>query len=102
MIVRESYRDVRHRVCRAHYYGDKPLPENAPPLANVEDARDDGGCEFCHSYWLAPASDPTDRYAAGFDGNHFATRDEAEDAIETLRDLGGAFDCDWIVRGGVP
>lgn len=48
MIVREAYRDVRHRVCRDHWHGDLPLPEDAPPLGPVEDARDTG-CEWCEA-----------------------------------------------------
>lgn len=45
------------------------------------------------SWYLAPASDPSDEWAAGYDGNDFATREEAEAVIPQLVDhLGG----DWV------
>ena len=46
MIVKEAYRDRTHACCRAHYNGGKPLPEDAPALGPVEDARETA-CEFC-------------------------------------------------------
>lgn len=46
---------------------------------------------------LAPASAPTDLYAAGYDGNRFDSRAEAEQAIPNLRACGAEFDVDWIV-----
>lgn len=49
------------------------------------------------SFYLAPASDPTDRYAAGYDGNAFPTRAAAEAEIEKLRRIDGEFCIDWIV-----
>jgi len=49
-------------------------------------------------YWIAPASDPRDRYAAGYDGNAFRTRREAERAIRDLRRLGGEWNVAWIVN----
>lgn len=49
------------------------------------------------SYYLAPASDPTDRYAAGYDANRFETRADAEATIPELRALGGDCDIDWVV-----
>jgi hypothetical protein len=49
-------------------------------------------------YWIAPASDPKDRYAAGYDGNQFSSRKEAEAAIRSLRRLGGEFDVAWVVN----
>lgn len=38
-----------------------------------------------------------DRYAAGYDGNRFVTREEAEAAIPDLRASGAEFDHDWDV-----
>jgi len=36
-------------VCRGHYNGTVPLPDDAPPLGPVVDARDNGGCDYCTS-----------------------------------------------------
>lgn len=49
-------------------------------------------------FWIAPASDPRDRYAAGYNGNRFATKGEAQQAIESLRRLGGEWDVAWVVN----
>lgn len=52
-------------------------------------------------YYIAPADEPEDQYAAGFDGNLFATRAEAE---ETAVSLESAYPADdqpeggWVVR----
>lgn len=48
MIVREAYRDCEHAVCRGHYNGELPMPDDAPPLGEVQDARDHEPCEWCH------------------------------------------------------
>lgn len=49
-------------------------------------------------FWIAPAGDPRDRYAAGYDGNHFRTRREAQRAIASLRSHGGEFDVPWVIN----
>lgn len=49
-------------------------------------------------YFIAPASDPSDRHAAGYDGNRFADAAEAEREIPNLRAIGPDFDIDWVVR----
>lgn len=46
---------------------------------------------------VAPASNPDDLYAAGFDGNRFDNEHEARAAIDSLRSLGGDFDVNWTV-----
>lgn len=56
MIVREAYRDRRHRVCREHWHGAKPLPADAPVLGPVIDSRS-CGCEFCEDLHPCPACD---------------------------------------------
>lgn len=48
-------------------------------------------------YFVAPASDPGDRYAAGIEGNRFATTEDAEEAIAALKATPG-FDGEWVVR----
>jgi hypothetical protein len=48
-------------------------------------------------YYLAPASNPTDTYAAGYDDNVFDTLAEAEAAIPALCALGGEWDHEWVV-----
>lgn len=49
------------------------------------------------TWFLAPANDRTDEYAAGYDSNSFASKEEAEDAIEGLRACGDQFVCvDWV------
>lgn len=53
------------------------------------------------NFWIAPASDPDDRYAAGVDDNHFATREEAEEAIESLQTLGVEWNIEWVVNEDV-
>lgn len=35
-------------------------------------------------FFIAPVSDPTDAYAAGYDGNQFDTENEALDALSEL------------------
>jgi len=49
-------------------------------------------------FWIAAASDPRDRYAAGYDGNSFATAREARAAIKSLQRLGGEWDVPWVVN----
>lgn len=48
-------------------------------------------------FYLAPASSPRDQHAAGYDGNGFATREEAEAAIPGLRGCGEEYDVEWVV-----
>jgi hypothetical protein len=48
-------------------------------------------------YTIVPASDPSDDYAAGYDGNQFKTREDAEAAIPALRESGPDFDIEWSV-----
>lgn len=43
------------------------------------------------SWYLAPAADHSDEWAAGYDTNVFASRDEAEAAIADLRRCGDDF-----------
>lgn len=47
------------------------------------------------TWFLAPSDDYTDDYAAGYDGNTFATREEAEAAIEGLGEAFGD-DAEWV------
>ncbi len=47
-------------------------------------------------YALVPENDHADIYAAGADGNTFATIKEAEAAIPELRGLGRDFDHNWV------
>lgn len=49
-------------------------------------------------FWIAPADNPRDRYAAGYDGNHFRTRREAQRTIASLRAHGGEFDVPWVIN----
>jgi hypothetical protein len=65
-----------------------------------ERCRDCGNVEACCGpcgcrVWKLVPAGTRDEYAAGYDGNHFASREEAEDAIEGLRAVGPEFDCDW-------
>ena len=39
MVVREAYRDSTVSICHDHYHERKPLPEDAPALGPVQDAR---------------------------------------------------------------
>lgn len=49
------------------------------------------------SWFLAPADDRSNEHAAGYDGNTFATREEAEAAIPVLRQCGEGFaTTDWV------
>lgn len=49
------------------------------------------------TWYLAPVTDPSNEWAAGFDGNVFASRAEAEAAIPALRDCGAEFAAvDWV------
>ncbi len=43
------------------------------------------------SWYLAPESCRSDDYSAGYDGNAFATREEAEAAIPVLQSSGEEF-----------
>jgi hypothetical protein len=61
-------------------------------------ARVVGGSRKRREYWIAPASDPRDRYAAGRDANSFTSRREAQVAIRSLRRLGGDMDVPWIIN----
>jgi hypothetical protein len=48
LVCQEAYRtNVSHVVCRDHYLGRKELPDSAPALGAVSDARRHGRCEFC-------------------------------------------------------
>lgn len=47
-------------------------------------------------WYLAPADNPLDRYAAGYDGNAFYSRAEAEAMIPELQESGPDFDIEWI------
>lgn len=49
-------------------------------------------------FWIAPAHEPKNGYAAGYDDNAFRTEREALDAIRALKSLGGEWDCEWIVN----
>lgn len=49
------------------------------------------------SWFLAPATDRSDEFAAGYDGNTFATREEAEAAIPALQACGEEFAAvEWV------
>jgi hypothetical protein len=48
-------------------------------------------------FFIALASDPKNPYPAGYDGNVFDTRVEAESACVSQRELGGEFDVEWVV-----
>lgn len=48
-------------------------------------------------YYLAPASDPTDEYAAGYEGNVFDSHTEAERAIPGLARVLDSEPSDWVV-----
>jgi hypothetical protein len=50
-------------------------------------------------YYIAPASNLNDEYAAGYDGNRFDSLEEARATIPALRASGPEFDIEWsIVR----
>jgi hypothetical protein len=49
-------------------------------------------------WYLAPATAPTDPYAAGYDGNVFDTESEALAAVDGLRELGDEWDHEWVAR----
>lgn len=66
------------------------------------DATPDSGLvakEVRGSFYLAPVGAPADRHAAGWDGNHFASAEEAEAAIAGLQEAIGG---EWTVEGGEP
>jgi hypothetical protein len=51
------------------------------------------------TFYIAPAGDPRNEYAAGYDGNVFATRAEAEKATVRIRECGEDFArCEWTVE----
>lgn len=50
------------------------------------------------NFWLAPLSDPDDRYPAGIDGNAFRTFRSALRAIPIMRECDGRMDVPWVVR----
>jgi hypothetical protein len=50
-----------------------------------------------HRYYLAPVTDPADRYAAGQDGNAFHTKREAMSAARSLQRLGDEWNTPWSV-----
>ncbi|HEX6938678.1 MAG TPA: hypothetical protein VF158_04650 [Longimicrobiales bacterium] len=54
MIVRHAYTDEQIRICRPHYEGARPLPEDAPPLGPILDARGWWGCRFCEQEQDSP------------------------------------------------
>ena len=47
-------------------------------------------------WYVVPKSDPSDKYAAGYDGNEFASEEEAKKAAKELEKIPG-FEIDWIV-----
>jgi hypothetical protein len=47
--------------------------------------------------YVAPANDPGNPYAAGYDGNVFDDIEQAKGAITELKALGGTWNVDWIV-----
>jgi hypothetical protein len=49
-------------------------------------------------WFLAPATNPTDVWSAGYDGNVFASEDEALAAVDGLRKLGPLWDHEWVAR----
>jgi hypothetical protein len=49
-----------------------------------------------NTYKLVPAG-TLDEYAAGYDGNRFETREEAQAEIKGLRACGPEFDHEWDV-----
>lgn len=57
------------------------------------------------TWYLAPTTDRSDEWSAGYDGNAFTTREEAEAAIAGLLALGGDFlTTTWVAvqrEGGV-
>ncbi len=54
-------------------------------------------------YFIAPADDPRDQYAAGYDGNLFGDQAEAERIAESLSsDLGPDYDVPWVVTETTP
>lgn len=57
MIVREAYRDRSVACCRGHYNGELPMPADAPPLGEVQDARNHEPCEWCHVREDVPGDD---------------------------------------------
>lgn len=48
-------------------------------------------------FFIAPVTNPTDEYAAGYDNNRFATREEAEAEIPHLAAALNTEASDWIV-----
>lgn len=48
------------------------------------------------TWYLAPSSDPDDEWSAGYDGNVFASRDEAVAAVPGLLACGPEFAGQWI------
>lgn len=56
------------------------------------------------TWFLAPSTDRSDEYAAGYDGNTFASREEAEAAIPALQACDEAFAAaEWVaVRRPLP
>lgn len=50
-----------------------------------------------NTYHLAPASDPQDIYAAGYDGNKFESVEDALSAIPGLRAVDEDYDHEWVV-----
>ena len=55
------------------------------------------------TWFLAPSTDRSDEYAAGYDGNSFASQEEAEAAIPALRECGEDFAAtDWVAVQRAP
>lgn len=51
------------------------------------------------SWFLAPATNPTDEYAAGYDYNSFESEAEALAAIPILRQCGEGFAAiEWVAK----
>ena len=49
------------------------------------------------TYHVVPANDPRDLYAAGYDGNHFSSRDEAAAALLTVAEAFGTDPAEWVI-----
>ena len=65
----------------------------AHPSADIMSEYWDGACGACgrfidltakSTFYIAPADDPRDEWRAGYEGNHFATRDEAEAEVPQI------------------
>lgn len=48
MIARESYRDAVHRICRAHWSGERPMMYGPVSMGPIQDSRGEA-CEWCRA-----------------------------------------------------